>query len=127
MRTESWNAFWIGNVDAGRRTDVGLRQIESERAAGAGDAAELNFTAEQAGEFAADRKTKAGAAVLAAGAGIGLLEGFEDDALFFRRNADAGVGDFEGDDRCGALENRMIARSSRRRQAKPTDARCRVR
>ena len=67
-----------------RRADVGLRQIEREGAALAGRAAELNFAAEQAGEFAADGEAEAGAAVLAAGAGVGLLEGLEDDALLFR-------------------------------------------
>ena len=72
-------------VDSGaRRAHVGLRQVERERAALAGRAAQLNFAAQQVGQFAADGQAQAGAAVFAAGAGIGLLEGLEDDALLFR-------------------------------------------
>ena len=78
-----------------------------------GSAAQLDFAAEQVGQFAADGEAQAGSAVLAAGAGIGLLEGLEDDALFLRRNADAGIGDFERDHRTGAGEDGMIVRSIR--------------
>ena len=88
--------------------DVGLRQVEREGAALAGVAAQLDFAAEQVGQFAADGQAETGAAVLAAGARIGLLEGLEDDALFFRRDADAGIGDLEGDHRTGAGEDGMI-------------------
>ena len=60
-------------------------------------------------QFAADRQAQTGAAVFAAGAGIGLLERLEDDALLFRRDADAGVGDLERDT-VGALpQRRMVA------------------
>ena len=85
---------------AGRvgRTDVFHRQIEREGAALARRAVQLDFAAEQVREFAADREAEAGAAVLAAGAGVGLLERLEDDLLLFQRNADAGVGHLEGDD-----------------------------
>jgi len=58
----------------------------------------MNFTAEQIGEFAADGETETGAAVFSAGRGVRLLERFEDELLFFRGNADAGVGDLESDD-----------------------------
>ena len=64
-------------------------------------------------ELAADREAEAGAAVLAAGAGVGLLEGLEDDLLLLRRDADAGVGDLEGDDRRRVPQDRMVRRSSR--------------
>ena len=47
-------------------------------------------------QFAADRQPETGAAVFAAGAGVGLLERLENDFLFLERDADAGVGDFEG-------------------------------
>ena len=43
-------------------------------------------------------RPKAGAAVFARGAGVGLLEGLEDEPLLLRRDADAGVLDGEGDD-----------------------------
>ena len=69
----------------------------------------MDFAAEQAGQLAADGKTKAGAAIFAAGRGIGLLECLEDDLLLLLRNADAGVGDFESDDSGGLIEHRMIA------------------
>src|SRR3989442_14109421 len=59
------------------------------------DACEPDFAAEQGGELAADRKTQAGAAVLSARAGVSLLEGFEDQSLFFRRDANACVRHFD--------------------------------
>src|SRR4029077_18498546 len=45
----------------------------------------------------------------AAGARVSLLESFEDDALLFWRDANAGVGDFKGDYRGGAIEDRVAA------------------
>ena len=84
------------------------RQVERERAALARRAAQLDLAAEQVGKLAADRQAQAGAAVLAAGAGVGLLEGLEDDLLLLGRDADAGVRDLEGDDRRRLAEDRMI-------------------
>ena len=100
-----------------------MRQVESERAALAGSAAQLNFAAQQAGQFAADRQPQAGAAVLAAGAGICLLEGLEDDALLLGRNADAGIGDLEGDDRGRLAQESDDPRSSRSWRPTRTGAR----
>ena len=74
------------------------RQVERERAALPVDAGELDLAAEQHGQLAADGEAEAGAAVLARGAGVGLLEGLEDEPLLLRRDADAGVLDGEGDD-----------------------------
>ena len=71
------------------RPHIGLRQIQRESAALAGRAAKLDFAAEQAGEFAADGQAQTGSAVLAAGAGVCLLEGLEDDALLVERDSDA--------------------------------------
>ena len=88
---------WRG-ASRGRWPGIGDRQIERKRAADAGRAAQLDFAAQQARQFAADREAEAGAAVFAAGAGVGLLERLEDDLLFLERNADAGIGDLEGDD-----------------------------
>jgi hypothetical protein len=62
--------------------------------AGRGD--DLQLAAQQAGDLAADRQAQARAAVLAAGGAVGLLEGLEDDPLLVLGNADAGVGDREG-------------------------------
>ena len=44
----------------------------------------------------------------AGGRGIGLLEGFKDAPLLFRRDADAGIRDGERDDLRGMAENRMV-------------------
>ena len=77
---------------------------------------QLDLAAEQVRELAADREAKTGAAVLAAGAGIGLLERLEDDLLLLERNADAGVGDLEGDDGGELGSGSDARRSSRRRR-----------
>ena len=63
---------------------------------------EPDLAAEQRRQLAADGQAEAGAAVLAARAGVGLLEGLEDEPLLLRRDADAGVGDLDRDDRAGA-------------------------
>src|SRR5580704_13690109 len=75
--------------------DIGLRQIKSEGTALARSASQLDFSTEEAGQFAADRETKARAAVLAAGAGICLLESFKDNSLLIRRDADTAIGDLK--------------------------------
>ena len=93
--------------------DIVDRQIERERAADAGRAAQLDFAAEQVRQFAADGEAEAGAAIFAAGAGIGLLERLEDDLLLLRRNADAGIGHFEGNHLCAWLQHRVRRASSR--------------
>ena len=74
----------------------------------------LNFAAQQIGQFAADGQTEPGAAVLAAGACVGLLERLEDDALFLGRNTDAGISHLEGDDGCRRRSKSGDRRSSRR-------------
>ena len=68
----------------------------------------MNFAAEQACKLAADGKAEAGAAIFAAGAGVGLLERLEDQLLLFQRNADAGIGHLEGDHRGRLIEHRML-------------------
>src|SRR5690606_26874944 len=94
-----------GRIVAGRPAaaiggaDVLERQIQCERAAYARRAREPQLAAEQMRELAADRQTQARAAVLARGARIRLLERFEDDLLFLRRDSDAGIGDAELHDR----------------------------
>src|SRR5205085_10032479 len=67
---------------AGPHRHMRDRKEESERAALPERAGEANFAPKQTGNFAADGQAQAGAAVLAAGAAIGLLEGFEDNLLF---------------------------------------------
>ena len=75
--------------DARRRID--LRQVQRERAALARRADQPDLAAQQARQLAADRQAEARAAVLAAGAAVGLLERLEDDLLLVRRDADAGI------------------------------------
>jgi hypothetical protein len=65
-------------------------------------AAQADFAAEQVRQLAADGQAQAGAAVFAAGAGVGLLERLEDELLLFRRDADAGVSTSKATT-CGAL------------------------
>ena len=94
------------------RTRVGDRQVERERAALAGRADQPDLAAEQRRQLAADREAEAGAAVLAAGAGVGLLERLEDQPLLLGRDADAGVGDLDRDRALHEPQNRMIRRPS---------------
>ena len=84
-----------------------LRQVERKCAPGPRRALQPDLAAEQTGEFAADGESQARAAILPAGGSVGLLERFEDDALLFRRNADAGIGYRERDHALGAVEDRM--------------------
>ena len=93
------------------------RQVERERAALAVDAGELDLAAEQHGQLAADGQAQAGAAVLARGAGVGLLERLEDEPLLLRRDADAGVLDGEGDDLLGLAEHRVVGAPALRGEA----------
>ena len=96
---------------------VAERQVEGERAALAVDAGEADFAAQQHGQLAADGEAEAGAAVLARGAGVGLLEGLEDEPLLLRRDADARVLDGEGDDLLGLAQHRVIDAPARRGKA----------
>src|SRR5215471_1556467 len=101
--------LYIGLAEPGSGwSHVGQRQKERERAALTGSTFELNLPTEKACQFAADRESESGAAVLAARTGICLLEGLEDDALLIRRDSNAGVGYFECDHGSGVAQNRMI-------------------
>ena len=62
-------------------TDIFYRQIERERAALSGRAASWISPPSRIRQFAADGKAQAGAAIFAARAGVGLLEGLKDDLL----------------------------------------------
>ena len=83
---------------------VALRQVQREGAAGAGPAHEPDLAAEQSRQLAADGEAEAGAAVLARGRAVGLLEGLEDDLLLDGRDADAGVRDREGNHLAGVAQ-----------------------
>jgi hypothetical protein len=108
---------WDPRLEAGRATaaaalfrrGVGDGQVRREGAALARRALDVEGAAEHPGDFAADRKAQAGAAILAGRAGFGLLEGLEDDLLLVLRDPDAGVAHVEGDDLLGAVELGMGA------------------
>ena len=68
----------------------------------------MDFATEQTGQLTADRQSESRAAILTAGTCVGLLECFEDDALFFRWNADAGVLDLESNDGWCCTKNGMV-------------------
>ena len=69
---------------------------------------EPDLAAEQPGDLAADGEAEARAAVLAARAAVGLLEGLEDDLLLVAGDADARVGDRERDDRLRAGSSELV-------------------
>src|SRR6185436_21167554 len=85
------------------------RQVERERAADPGVADQPDLSAEQTGDLAADREPEAGAAVLAAGGPVGLLEWLEDDPVLLRIDPDAGVRHPECHDRWRRTERAMVA------------------
>src|SRR5207245_3773597 len=76
----------------GLRSEIRVGQVQGERAPLARLALHLDLAAEQAGDLARDGKAQSGAAVLAAGGPVGLLERFEDDLLLVPGVADARVG-----------------------------------
>src|SRR5690606_29949182 len=75
-----------------------------ERAAQAGAAPQLDLSAEQPRQLAADRQAEPGAAIESAGRLVGLLERLEDELLFVRGDPDPGVGDRELECRRGAAQ-----------------------
>ena len=94
---------------ADARGAVIQRQVKSESAALAENAVEADFSTEQGGQLTGDRQAQPGAAVFAAGAGIGLLKGLEDELLLFGGDADARVTDGKGnhvEGAAGLLEDR---------------------
>src|SRR5207244_2707244 len=61
-------------------------------------------------QLAADGQTETRPAILAGRGAIRLLEGLEDDLLFLRLDADAGVDDAERDHAGGAVERVIVGR-----------------
>src|SRR6185312_294144 len=95
---------------ADRRAHVVEWDVKREGAASARSAAQPDLAAEQGRQFAADGKPETCAAVLARGAGIGLLEGFEDDLLLVGGDADAGVLDRDRHHHRRLVEDGMTGR-----------------
>ncbi|CAM5596205.1 hypothetical protein KAURM247S_05187 [Kitasatospora aureofaciens] len=77
-------------------------EVEGEDGAPAEGALDGDGAAEQEGDLTADGQPEAGAAVLAAGGAVGLLEGAEDGLQVLGRDPDAGVGHAEGEHRAAA-------------------------
>ena len=71
-------------------------QIQGERTALIRLAFHVNLTAKFANHLSGNGQAQSGATVLAAGAAVGLLEGFKDHFLLFRRQAYAGISDADG-------------------------------
>jgi hypothetical protein len=84
----------------------------------------MNFATQQGRKLAADGQPQTGAAILPAGAGIGLLKRLEDQLLLVERNADAGIRHLERDHGGRVVQNRMFgapaAQGCRNAQANPT-------
>jgi len=87
---------------------VHLRQVKRERAAGSCRTTQLNLAAKQACQFTTDCETEAGPTIFPARACIRLLERFKNDALFFSRDADAGIRHLESDDSFGSAQDGMV-------------------
>src|SRR5207244_10134505 len=85
------------------------RHEQGEGRAFAGRRANLELTADEARNLAADRQAKPGAAIFAAGRAIGLVERLEDQPLLLLRNADARVGYRNLDRPAGVAQSRLIA------------------
>ena len=107
----------VGRDSIGRRrgdcpggSGVVERQIQRECAALTWHADEADLAAKERRELAADGEAKTGSAVLTAGAGVRLLERFEDQALLFRSDANAGVRDLDRHRGGGEAKNRMVGR-----------------
>src|SRR5262249_6258751 len=83
-------------------------RVRVERAPLSRLADQTDFAPQEAGQLAADSQTQTGAAVATARAGVGLLKRFENDLLLVGRNADAGVGHFEGDGERSVVEGSAI-------------------
>ena len=81
-----------------------------------GRADKADFAAQQRRQFAADGQTETRAAETPARAGVGLVERLEDNLLFVRRNADAGIADFKSDHARRAAQAPDDPSSSRLRQ-----------
>jgi len=59
-------------------------------------------------QIAADRESQSRAPILAAGAGVGLLERLEDDLLLLDGNTNAGIGDLERHHRGSLIESFVL-------------------
>ena len=94
---------------------VHARQEQHERAAGARLAGQLDLAAEQLRDLAADRQAEPGPPEPAARRPVRLLERLEDDPVLVGRDADAGVGDAEGDHLRRSGQQRLVGAPPRRR------------
>src|SRR5205823_5534133 len=92
------------------RAGVGEREVEREGAAQARLAAEADLAPQQSGQLPGNRQAQPRAAVLAAGAGIRLLKGLEDEPLLLRGDTDAGVADDKRNDVVRAAQRPMVRR-----------------
>src|SRR5207245_3851632 len=107
----------------GLRSDIRIGQVEGERAPLSRLALHHDLAAEQAGDLARDGKAQAGAAVLAAGGPVRLLERLEDDLLLVAGDADARVGHREPEHGVRPVQDvRLEVGAIRRRLHQQADA-----
>src|ERR1044071_3891279 len=85
------------------------RQEEREHAALAFFTLDLDRSTKQFGETLTDRKSKTRSTILTAGRTFCLLECFEDDLLFLRRDTDTGIADRERDHLVCSVEVRIAS------------------
>jgi hypothetical protein len=109
----------LRRVDGQLERALGKRQEQRERAAAAERRADVDLAAQEPCDLTRDRQSEPGAAVLAGGRPVRLLERLEDRAELVVRNADAGVGDGEGDHALGRpkrlrVESRLFGRGPER-------------
>src|SRR5260221_441814 len=88
------NARYLGLDSDGL---VREREIQRECAADSGRTVDMNFSAQEACQFATDREAQSSAAVLAARRAVSLLKRLENHLLLVLRDSDAGINDREGD------------------------------
>ena len=87
---------------------IAHRQVQCERASLADRAVELDFSAEQGCDLAADRQTETGSAVSARDRSVRLLERLENNPVLFRCDTDSGILYREGNHGFGTAEGLVV-------------------
>src|SRR6478752_5076541 len=108
QRGARYRSYAVFRTNAGRRARVRPWQVQRERTTLAENASQLTFSAQQAGQLAADGETQSRSTVFTAGAGIRLLKCLKDDSLLFGWDTDSSITDFESNHRGGFRKHRVV-------------------